>query len=632
MTQVLPWLAAVNVGSSLISDLLGNRDVKKFNKQQRKAQERANLINALGQGRFNFRAPQQEFSRSGLSGLASGIARVSGLGMQGIQASENIQGLMRNRHMSEGAAAAAEEYVKNREEFSNQFGGRALSGGLNILSGLHTLSGPRATPGAAEFSQNADELIDAAGKPIAVEDRPLTASGAHIMPETTISDQSEQRNPYWYLGYAREGQDMMGQQISLRKVQQKTTETLIGMQENYNYARTIMADPDLAAKITGSQMPDVIEGLILNDVDPAEVTQYLPLRLASAQEVESVSTLAQTIDTFASIKQDVAQLNELHPDWLGPAGSAVSVISTDEHRKAIASLRSRLKTFALSIAKAQGQGRLSDFDVQFFMDLAGDPGNRWASLMGKFDSTDEQLRISSRAMMQRFSVESRIGGIDMPSSITGTAGFAPGTSPRDIRVAPPVTESGQQTFPTGPTTVNIDEDFSIDIGNYDIQIPPGSRGFNNNNPGNLNFANQPHATLEPDNPRYGKGRFAVFPSMEMGIAQLHRQILLDAERGDTLEEFIHEYAPKAGGNDPERILQDLIQATGATAATPIVGINRQDLVEAIILGETGTTLVPRIGSPQAQISAINPIETYTQQPDETMLEFFQRLRKLRGQQ
>ena len=122
MTQVLPWLAAVNVGSSLVSDLLGNRDIKRFNKQQRIAQERANLINALGQGRFNFRAPQQEFSRSGLSGLASGIARVSGLGMQ---AAQLHQGLTTQRLQQENLQGQLDQRAADvaRQRGADQSGG-----------------------------------------------------------------------------------------------------------------------------------------------------------------------------------------------------------------------------------------------------------------------------------------------------------------------------------------------------------------------------------------------------------------------------------------------------------------------------------------------------------------------------
>jgi len=58
----------------------------------------------------------------------------------------------------------------------------------------------------------------------------------------------------------------------------------------------------------------------------------------------------------------------------------------------------------------------------------------------------------------------------------------------------------------------------------------------NNNPGNLKFANQPGATED------ARG-FAKFDDPQAGMNALVNQINLDRSRGDTLEEFISDYAP-----------------------------------------------------------------------------------------
>ncbi len=71
------------------------------------------------------------------------------------------------------------------------------------------------------------------------------------------------------------------------------------------------------------------------------------------------------------------------------------------------------------------------------------------------------------------------------------------------------------------------------------------RGIRNNNPGNLNFAKQKGATLEAG----PHGRFAVFGSMEEGIAALVRQIGLYVSRGrNTIRKILEVYAPSSENN------------------------------------------------------------------------------------
>jgi len=126
------------------------------------------------------------------------------------------------------------------------------------------------------------------------------------------------------------------------------------------------------------------------------------------------------------------------------------------------------------------------------------------------------------------------------------------------------------------------------LGNWDIQVSKtDSIGFKNKNLGNIKFDNQPGAKKGP------KG-FAIFNSHEDGIRHLHRQILLDAARGDTLEEFIYEYAPESDGNKTESYLSDLMKATGGNRDTLIATLDRDLLANAILLRETGTRMTSRM--------------------------------------
>ena len=113
-----------------------------------------------------------------------------------------------------------------------------------------------------------------------------------------------------------------------------------------------------------------------------------------------------------------------------------------------------------------------------------------------------------------------------------------------------------------------------------MNMPPDTLGARNNNPGNLKAS---------DTGEEGEGGFWRFDTPEQGYEALVRQIKLQTDRGQTLSEFIHIYAPPADDNDTEDYLAGLIQATGATADTLLKDIDRNKLAEAIVLRETGTT-------------------------------------------
>ncbi len=88
------------------------------------------------------------------------------------------------------------------------------------------------------------------------------------------------------------------------------------------------------------------------------------------------------------------------------------------------------------------------------------------------------------------------------------------------------------------------------------------RGLRNNNPGNLNFAGQAGATRESG----PGGRFAVFGTMQEGIAALIRQLALYTTRGiDTIKGIVNKYAPAGDGNNVAAYIGALMKATGKGA-------------------------------------------------------------------
>ena len=70
------------------------------------------------------------------------------------------------------------------------------------------------------------------------------------------------------------------------------------------------------------------------------------------------------------------------------------------------------------------------------------------------------------------------------------------------------------------------------------------RGIRNNNPGNLNFAHQAGAIMEPKTSLVPEPRFAKFVTMDAGIKALIRQLNLYFSRGiNTVTAIIGQWAP-----------------------------------------------------------------------------------------
>jgi preprotein translocase subunit SecE len=101
-----------------------------------------------------------------------------------------------------------------------------------------------------------------------------------------------------------------------------------------------------------------------------------------------------------------------------------------------------------------------------------------------------------------------------------------------------------------------------------IELPRGDgyksapRGIRNNNPGNLNYVGQAGATMEGGE----GGRFAVFESMQHGVAALYKQLQLYFKRGiNTLSSIVKTYAPASGNNNVDAYISALTKATGKGA-------------------------------------------------------------------
>ena len=86
----------------------------------------------------------------------------------------------------------------------------------------------------------------------------------------------------------------------------------------------------------------------------------------------------------------------------------------------------------------------------------------------------------------------------------------------------------------------------------------GSRARRNNNPGNIewgSFAAQHGATGREPDLAHSKGRFAVFPSADIGFVAL-KQLLLEHYATLTVEAAILKYAPPSE-NDSESYIRNI---------------------------------------------------------------------------
>lgn len=97
-----------------------------------------------------------------------------------------------------------------------------------------------------------------------------------------------------------------------------------------------------------------------------------------------------------------------------------------------------------------------------------------------------------------------------------------------------------------------------------------------NNPTDLDYAGQQGATQD--------GRFAKFSSLQMGVAAGLRQVIVDAERGQTFRQLCATWAPKSDGNNPTQYCDEAVRRVKAVSGfviDPDVPFLNYFVIEAI---------------------------------------------------
>jgi hypothetical protein len=92
----------------------------------------------------------------------------------------------------------------------------------------------------------------------------------------------------------------------------------------------------------------------------------------------------------------------------------------------------------------------------------------------------------------------------------------------------------------------------------------GPLSVRNNNPGNLRYYskfNRPGYVLENALPGPEES-FAMFPTPELGVDAMRRQLIVDTRKGMVLSALINKYAPKGDGNDPVEYANTVSRETG----------------------------------------------------------------------
>lgn len=105
------------------------------------------------------------------------------------------------------------------------------------------------------------------------------------------------------------------------------------------------------------------------------------------------------------------------------------------------------------------------------------------------------------------------------------------------------------------------------------------RSIRNNNPGNLNFAHQSGATLESGT----NARFAKFDTMEQGVAQLARQLMLYRSRGlTTLSSIMGKFAPMSENNTQQYVAN--LTGRMHVGANDQIDVSNPEIMRQLIMG------------------------------------------------
>lgn len=124
----------------------------------------------------------------------------------------------------------------------------------------------------------------------------------------------------------------------------------------------------------------------------------------------------------------------------------------------------------------------------------------------------------------------------------------------------------------------------------------GVRGIRNNNPGNIDWIEDPRkrwdGMVRKETPKEG-GRFGVFDSAAKGVRAIGRELLLDVSRGVTsVRGLIDNWAPP-GENDTSSYAKAVAKAVGVVPEQAIdVRAKLPQIVAAIIKHENGVQPYP----------------------------------------
>ena len=124
---------------------------------------------------------------------------------------------------------------------------------------------------------------------------------------------------------------------------------------------------------------------------------------------------------------------------------------------------------------------------------------------------------------------------------------------------------------------NAIEDY---ITRINVTVNTGA-GAKNNNPGNLEYHEQPNSTKN--------GRWANFTTPELGLRALLKQIQADIGRNDTIESFVRGYAPPVE-NNVVRYIDVLTSGLGVNKNTPLGDVDIFELAKLIAEHESGTVV------------------------------------------
>jgi hypothetical protein len=99
---------------------------------------------------------------------------------------------------------------------------------------------------------------------------------------------------------------------------------------------------------------------------------------------------------------------------------------------------------------------------------------------------------------------------------------------------------------------------------------PGSRAYRNNNPGNLEYHNQPGTTGADLQNRQPPG-YAIFATYEAGRTALEALIRLRIAQHSawTLLDFFYSYAPPSDNNDPDGYASTVARLVGVSPDTKL---------------------------------------------------------------